>query len=113
MEKYKSQCLYDPHYKEEKDFLEYVDRRLKENFVDKIISETEKGEKIIGMGKIQERMIPELHRIESSLEMTVTDLVRCKDCIYSHESVAPIVWCDYHAIPMIKIDFCSKGQRKS
>lgn len=112
MEKHKSQCLYDPHDKESKDFLEFVDRILKENFVDKIISETEKGEKIIGMGKIQERMIPELCQIESSLEMTVTDLVRCKDCKYCHADVPPVVWCAYHNMEMMKIDFCSRGERR-
>lgn len=112
MSECKAQSLYDPNLEKMDGFTDFVTHELKMNFVDLIFSELEKGEKIIGMGKIQKRMISELCQIESSLEMTVTDLVRCKDCIHSQEGVPPFVWCGYHDIGMKKIDFCSRGERK-
>lgn len=61
MKKYTSNSLYYPEEKDFEGFAEYVDYSLKKSFVDPIFSELEKGEKIISMKKIPERMIPELH----------------------------------------------------
>lgn len=89
---------------------------LKKSLVDPIFSELEKGEKIIAMNKIPERMIPELHQIESRLEITVIDLVRCKDCRYGIPKSANTVLCCYdNVIGRIKHehDFCSDGRKKN
>lgn len=83
---YRSKMQYDPAVISDlEEFQYFVEKKLKGDLIDAIISNAEKGEIILHIGTPYSTHIPEMMLTEERLDMTMMDLVRCKDCKHRPE----------------------------
>lgn len=89
-------------------FFDYMEQQMKEPFINIIFSKLKEGDKLIHLGKIEQRELPKLGQLEAKLEMTIEEIVRCEHCAnYSKD------WyhCHFWDWPMHESDHCSKGTK--
>lgn len=92
--------------------MQRVIKHLGEQLTEKLFCEIQKGEMIVCLKDVTTNDNYPLNMTEVRQEIRITDLVRCKDCIYFHDYGDGVKNCWGNGGGTKDDDFCSHAERK-
>lgn len=104
------------HISDDTGFREHIENHLGHRLAERIFQECQNGEKIVTIGKPYTHELKPLYQIEVRADVSVQELVRCKDCKYGrpYKHTKEYVACEVDVEPVDrdKDFFCAAGEKR-
>jgi len=87
--------------------------QLGQRIAEKIYQECQKGERIVSVGEPYSQDILEMNAVNTSMEVRIQELVRCKDCRFHEQEQPGMVYCPATVGGWVEENwFCKGGERR-